>query len=160
MGTGGPQCVTCHSNHAIRKASLDLINPQDCSRCHEYARAEKIRSAMEETDSQIAALQTELADLHRIGIATGKMEGELFAARNNFHRLFHTVDVEKVRQETVAIQQSLAKVQQQTAAIDAELSRRKVWGSGAIALLLLTGGLALLLHRDFLRETPPEDTGD
>ena len=26
LGKGGPTCVTCHGNHAVKRASLDIIN--------------------------------------------------------------------------------------------------------------------------------------
>jgi hypothetical protein len=142
--------VTCHGNHAVRKASLDLINPGDCGRCHTYERAEKIRGAMEVTERAMDALQIELAGLHRLGFATKALDGELFAARNSFRRLFHTVDIAKVRQETAAIQTQLGQVQTQIEQRQAELARRHLWGAGAITLLLGIGGLALLLHREYL----------
>ena len=39
LGKGGPTCVTCHGNHLIVKASLELINEKSCTRCHSYERA-------------------------------------------------------------------------------------------------------------------------
>ena len=152
LGEGGPQCVTCHHNHAVHRASLEIINSQLCSRCHSYERAEQIRQAMAETDARITALQGDLQELHRLGIATKELQGQVFAARNSFHQLFHTVDVRQVRQETTAIQGEIVKVRQQVDAIQSGLSRRKLWGAGAVVLLLLGSGIAFLLHRDFVNE--------
>jgi hypothetical protein len=33
---GGPNCVSCHENHAVQVATIDLINEVSCSRCHSY----------------------------------------------------------------------------------------------------------------------------
>jgi Cytochrome c3 len=152
LDRGGPHCVTCHGNHAVRKASPDLINLQSCTRCHDYGRAEEIRSAVVETDRRISELERSLAALHRIGIVTKEMDDELFALRNRFHRLFHNVDVEKVRRETAGFQAELVKVRERVAAVEAELKRRKFWGGGVVALLVCCGVLALLIFRSYREE--------
>ena len=152
LGRSGPQCVTCHGNHAVFKATPDLINSRDCTRCHDYGRAEEIKSAVVETDRRITGLEQQLSALHRIGIATKDMEGELFALRNQFHRLFHSVEVEKVRSRTTGFQAELGKIRGRVAAIEEELNRRKLWGGGVVALLVVFGALALLLYKSYLKE--------
>lgn len=152
LGKGGPQCVTCHGNHAIQRASSDLINPKDCSRCHEYGRAEEMKQAVVETDRMISRLQEQLQGLHRIGIATKEMEGQVFAARNDFHRLFHTVKVEVVRDKTAAVQAKLSDVQKAAAAIRLELDQRRIFGAGVVGLLILAGVLLLLIRRTYHEE--------
>jgi hypothetical protein len=100
----------------------------------------------------IADLEHSLEALHRVGIATKEMRGELFSLRNDFHRLFHSVDVEKVRSQTADFQQKLGKIRIHSTAIEEELARRKLWGGGVVALLVLGGILALLLHKAYLDE--------
>ncbi len=153
LGHGGPQCVTCHSNHHVVVASPGLINTKSCTRCHSYGRAEEIKSAVVATDGMIVKMERQLADLHRLGIDTKEMNGELFSLRNRFHRLFHSVDVEKVRSQTAGFQTELAKIRSQVSSIENELHMRKIWGGIAVVLLLCGGLLALLIHRTYRRET-------
>lgn len=152
LGRGGPQCVTCHSNHAVHVATPELINRRDCSRCHDYGRAEQIKSAIVATDGQISDLERSLAGLHRTGIVTKEMEDDLFALRNRFHRLFHSVDVEKVRSRSAGFQMELAKIRGRVDAINAELKRRQMWGGAAVALLLCMGIVALFIFRSYRDE--------
>ena len=159
LGRGGPQCVTCHGNHAVQRATPDLINPKDCTRCHEYGRAEAIKSAVAETDRMITDAERSLVSLHRSGIVTQQMEGELFALRNRFHRLFHSVDVEKVRSQTAAVQSDLAKIRERVAAVEAELKRRKFWGGIVVVALFCCGILSLLIYRSYRRESGPSAPG-
>jgi hypothetical protein len=154
LGRGGPHCVTCHGNHAVQTATPELINSRDCSRCHEYGRAGEIKSAVAETDRTITGLAQQLKALHRIGIVTKDMEGELFALRNQFHRLFHSVEVDKVRSRTAGFQAELGKIRGRLTAIEAELDRRKRWGGGVVALLVACGILAWFLHRSYMRDLP------
>jgi hypothetical protein len=152
LGVGGPQCVTCHGNHAVRKATPDLINPQDCARCHEYGRAEEIKTAVMETDRMITALGDDLNSLHRLGIASKEMEDRLFSLRNRFHRVFHTVEVDKVRQVTGGIQQELELVRNKVDEIRETLRQRKIYGGIAVVLLLALSLVAALLRRTYHEE--------
>lgn len=147
--SGGAQCVMCHQAHAIKEAEIDLINEQDCSRCHDYGRAGEIKSAIVQTEQMIGATEQQIDRLHRLGIATDEMEGGLFSLRNNYRRLFHSVDVEKVRAETAGFQQELGEINAGIAAIDERLTQRKIWGGGAVGLLLLGGLISVLLRRTY-----------
>lgn len=149
---GGAQCVVCHGAHAVQVARLDLINEQDCARCHEYGRAGEIKEAMAATEQRIGATEAELLRLHRQGIATARMKGTLFDLRNRFHRLFHSVEIERVRRETGAFQAELAAIDGQITAIDGQLTERRLWGGGAVGLLLLGGVVSLLIRRTYHEE--------
>lgn len=149
---GGPQCVTCHGNHAVKKAGLALINEQDCSQCHSYERAALIRLSMVETDTQILKVANDLDRLQRLGFTVETMQGGLFDLRNRFRRIFHGVDVEHVRSETGGIQTELGTLGKEITAIDETLGERKLWGSLAIGLFLLCGVIFLLVRKAYEEE--------
>jgi len=149
LGSGGPQCVTCHGNHSVRQATPELINVRDCSRCHEYGRAEEIKAAVIQTDTLITALDDELRSLFRIGIATKEMQAEIFSLRNEFHRLFHSVDVDRVHRETAGFTARLTEIEQRIDAIEASLAQRKMVGGAVVGLLVVAGVLLLLLRRTY-----------
>ncbi len=149
LGAGGPNCVTCHGSHGVKKASSDLINAEDCSRCHEYGRAENIKAAIVETDQVIDGLEQSLAKLYRVGIDTEGLKGAVFAERNRFHRIFHSVDVEKVKEHTGDVQSKLENVGRQIAGIEGELFNRKLIGGGVVALFLLSGVVAWLVRKTY-----------
>ncbi|NIQ11132.1 MAG: hypothetical protein GWO41_06740, partial [candidate division Zixibacteria bacterium] len=64
----------------------------------------ELKDALLKTDTRIAALEAELKDLHDKGISTREMEGRLFALRNEYHQLFHSVDVDLVVEKTAGFQ--------------------------------------------------------
>jgi len=149
---GGAQCVVCHGNHAIEKATLELINEEDCSQCHTYERAALIRMSLVETDKVITTVEHDLERLYRLGFAVDDMQGELFNQRNRFHRIFHGVDVERVRRETADVEGELDKIVKQVVSMDSTLSQRKLWGSVVIALFVLAGVVFLLLRKAYEEE--------
>lgn len=146
LDRGGPQCVVCHGNHAVVRASIELINEQSCSRCHSYERAAQIKQAISQTEGTLTRLETQLARLHRLGIETRNIKGELFAGRNDFRRLFHTVNLKKMQAQTDDFGRRLGKVQDKINTIDEALAQRKMVG-GLIVLLLVIGGVVAMLIR-------------
>lgn len=148
LATGGPNCVVCHGNHQVVKASLELINEKSCSRCHSYERAKVIRGAMQETEGMIVALDARITGYKQLGTDTDRLEKELFSQRNRFHSLFHNVDVKRVTAESTLIQTELKKIDTALAGLDEQGRTRKLVGAIAVAGALLA---AVLVH--FLRKT-------
>lgn len=148
LGNGGPTCVTCHGSHQVIKASIELINEKSCSRCHSFERAGVIRDAMKETETTIVFIDGRLGALKKIGTDTEKLEKELFAVRNRFHTLFHNVNAEMVKKESVRIQADLKKIQVILDKLDDARQKRKIAGAVAVSFMLL---IALVLH--LLRKT-------
>ena len=151
LGSGGPTCVTCHGNHAIRKASLDIINEKSCSRCHPYERARLMKLAMQETEGQITALDARIQTLKLHGKASEGMEQGLFSARNRFHTLFHNVVVEKVRSESADIRKDLDIIGSQIDAIEQAEQKRKMAGAAAVGGVLFAALLFWLLGKTYDR---------
>ncbi len=158
IAEGGAQCVVCHGNHAVQEARLDLINERDCSRCHEYGRAAEIKAALAETDARFAAIGGELERLKRLGAEVENLKGRQFDLRNRFHRVFHSVEIEKVRAETGGVQAELATIQAQIEEVDDRFARRKVWGGIAVGLLVLLGVVLLQVRHTYAEEE--QERGD
>lgn len=152
LAAGGAQCVTCHGSHSIQEARLDLINERDCSRCHEYGRAAEIKTALAETDARFSAVSGEFDRLKRLGVPVEGLKGTLFDLRNRFHRVFHSVEVDKVRAETGSVQTALAEIQAKVDVYDRQFARRKLWGAVAVGLLILLGVVLLQVRRTYAEE--------
>ncbi len=149
LGKGGPTCVTCHSNHLVVKASLEIINEKRCSQCHSYERAKVIRDAMQETEGMIVAIDKRITAYKGEGVDTENLEKGLFAVRNRFHTLFHNVDVGMVKKESAGIQADLKKIQDQLAALDDSRQKRKIAGAVVVSAMLLLALFAHLLRKTF-----------
>ncbi len=148
LGEGGPTCVTCHNNHLVLKASLDLINEKTCSQCHSYERARQIHDAMAQTEAAIVAMDARIADFRKTGTDTETLEKRLFAVRNSFHSLSHEVDVKKVRAASTSIGADLAKIKTSLDELTATRQKRRQAGLLVVSAMLI---MALLLH--LLRKT-------
>ncbi len=149
LGNGGPTCVNCHGNHAVKKASLEIINEKTCTKCHPYERARLMKQAMQETEGLITTLDSRIQALKVHGKASEAMEQGLFNARNRFHTLFHNVMVEKVKNESAAIQKELNAIGAQIDAIEQAEKQRRLAGAVAIGVVLLAAVLFRLLGKSY-----------
>jgi hypothetical protein len=109
LGKGGPSCVTCHGSHGVVAATVDQINRKNCSPCHTFEKARLIRSAMLKRDRMLTAIEKRIKVLQSQGVDTDSMEKRLFALRNRFHTMFHSLDIKMIIQESDHIQVELEK---------------------------------------------------
>lgn len=149
LGKGGPTCVTCHGNHLIVKASLDLINEKSCSRCHGFERAKAIKGVMRQTESLILDIDGRINAFKGRGADTDRLEKGLFAVRNRFHSLFHEVDTNKVGSESTQIIDELNKLAQDLDGIDESRGKRKIIGAIVVAGALFAALLLYMLKKTY-----------
>src|SRR3972149_5293346 len=138
-----PVCTTCHTAHHQQRATLELINEKDCSRCHTYERARKIRFVMEETEGSLVQLDERIEKLRGEGFNTQRLGDALFANRNEFHRLTHVLSVDLIIDETETIRGDIKKVEKSVGSDEATIKRRKIGGAILIAFLLIS---AFIIH--------------
>ncbi len=146
LEVGGPNCVVCHGNHAVQLATIDLINEDSCSRCHDYERAARVKKEISATEASLTSLEASVASLHRVGIDTEPLQESLFASRNSFRRLFHTVNIDKIRSQQAEFDQELSATRSTIEDYRKSLGQRKMAG-GIIVVLLVAGGIVAWLIR-------------
>lgn len=149
---GGPHCVNCHSNHRVSPASLSLIDEQLCTNCHSFERAARLKQALAKTEGSLSNLDQDLQKLFRLGIVVRDKQNALFAVRNDFRRLAHSVDVEQVEAKTAEFDRRIGEIDSQVTAVHDEMAQRKMVGAGVVLLLVITGGVALLIRRSYEEE--------
>lgn len=146
---GGPNCVTCHENHAVQVATIDLINEVSCSRCHSYDKPALIKQEISATEEMLSRLEVSIASLYRVGFDTDRLQDDLFSTRNNFRQLFHSVDIDKIRAEIAGFDAELEETKTTINELEETLSQRKIAGGGLVLLLILGGCIALLIRRTY-----------
>jgi len=156
LGSGGPQCVTCHGAHAVVEASPGIINRDRCTACHDYGRADEIKAALAQTDARISREEERIRSFRRIGYETKDLENRLFQVRNAFHRLFHTFDVEQIRSRTASFQEPLAELDGRLAAFERVQAHRRTIGIVVVAALVLLTALLAFLRMSYRREEHAE----
>jgi len=141
MTTGkGPNCVSCHGAHDIQKANINLINPQLCGKCHSYDLAKPIKAALWHTEVKMEDLQKSLRRLQAGLIPTAQDEQTLYRTKESYRSLFHTVDVNMVKEKTAQFNAKLDALQVQVQKGFEELHFRRNFALGLMVIFL---GLAI-----------------
>lgn len=141
-----PVCTTCHTAHSQQRATIKLINEKDCSRCHPYERAKKIRFVMEGTERKLVQLENRIENLRREGFDVESLEGALFANRNEFHRLTHVLSVDLIISRNDEIAGDIKKIDKSIGDYEETIKRRKILGAILIAFLLVSA-FVIHIHR-------------
>ena len=149
LGKGGPTCVTCHGNHLVVKATLDIINEKRCSACHDYERARTIKEAMQQTEGLIVSIGGRIDSYKWEGVDTDRLEKGLFSVRNRFHTLFHNVDVGMVKRESARINTELNSIAGSLDKIDEQRKKRKLAGAAVVGGALLAALVFYLLRKSY-----------
>jgi nitrate/TMAO reductase-like tetraheme cytochrome c subunit len=143
-GHKAPNCVTCHGSHNIQKASISIISEQLCTKCHSYERAKIMKQALFLTESKIEELEKNLEALKREGIYPVTDERNLFSTQAEFRALFHTVDVNLVKDRTDGFTARLNQIDSNIQTTNRELKFRKNFS--AFLMLAFAGmGVAIFL---------------
>ena len=138
-----PVCTTCHTAHHQQRATLGLINEKNCSRCHTYERAKKIKFVMQGTETEINQLNKSIEKVKQEGFDTKSLEDALFANRNQFHRLTHVLSVDLIIDKTGTITDDLKKIGNDVQADENIIRRRKIFGAILVAFLFIS---AFVIH--------------
>lgn len=136
----GPNCVTCHGYHNIQKASIEIINEKLCTRCHSYERAKAMKASLLLTEKKIKEIDGGLKTLRSGLIYTEEDEKVLFRTHVEFRALFHTVDVNMVKNRTEEFTKRLSIIEERILKGFQELRFRQNF-SGLIMFIFI--GLAI-----------------
>jgi hypothetical protein len=141
-GKKSPQCVTCHGSHNIQRASIDIISEQLCAKCHSYERAKIMKQALFLTEKKIVQLEKRLQELKREGVYPEAEEKSLFSTQAEFRTLFHTVDVNLVKDRTDEFTAKLDQIDKNIQTTYRKLSSSKNF---AAFLMLAFAGMGVVI---------------
>jgi len=143
----GPNCILCHGSHNIQKANLNIINEKLCGVCHSYERAKTIKASLLLTEQRINAIDKNLKTLKAGLIATGDEEKTLFATQAEYRTLFHTVDVNLVKDRTAEFTKKLAALNEQVQKGFQEMKFRQNFSIFVMLIFIGLGITVFLLGR-------------
>jgi len=160
---GLPECVTCHSNHAIQRTSDALLGVGPlavCITCHAegstgYRAAAAMGSAVADLAQQIDQAQGELEAAARAGMEMSDARFQLQAARDALvksRNLVHGFSPEQLLAEVGRGQKTAEGVRAASAAAFGELDRRRRLFVVPLAGFAIVGALLYLKLRQIERD--------
>ncbi len=151
-GGTGPSCVTCHQGHDVRKASFNLIREELCSQCHSFDNGQVMRRAFVQAEFAIGEMTKELKRLNHRGMPVKKLEEKLFAERNSFHQMTHTLDLREIGEKTRGVIADLEAMKQETGQLQERVRHRWVIGTAVGIFLIVLIAVLIQLLRTYENE--------
>lgn len=155
-------CVMCHggdgSNHAITRASLDIITPDRCTKCHTYDRAQQAKKAVKDAEAAYQDLLQSLEEIEEKGYHSTREAGYRDAAKALDERLpleLHTFRLQRIKEVTRTMTQMDTHIRGEeeriVASLDAQRRRQKI---GVLVLVScpLLSLLVLAYRQTFIDE--------
>ena len=148
----GPNCVSCHGSHDIQQASMDIINEDLCSQCHTYERAKEMKQALFLVESKLSSVGENLDRLKILGIDVTVEEKSFFRTHAEFRALFHSVDVEAVKNKSSDYTQKLEIIENGISDSFKQLSFRRNFSAYLFLLFVALSIVVFLLSKLYERK--------
>jgi len=113
-----------------------------CTKCHTYERAKVMKQALFQTENKIEELEKNLEELKSEGLYPVTDERNLFSTQAAFRALFHTVDVNLVKDRTDEFTSRLDQIDKNIQTTNRELKFRKNFSA---FLLLSFAGMGIVV---------------
>ncbi|MEE9259360.1 MAG: hypothetical protein V3U37_07425 [Nitrospinaceae bacterium] len=142
--TGEQTCIDCHGTHTIRRISIDIINEDLCSECHEYESAGELKSILMglHHNFQLAESRLQLVK----GFPTDPVRKDLKKIWRDLRQvrmISHTFDVSQVEDEAKKVNASIMEVGREIVRLAKMAEDRAFWGYITILVFI---GLVILTY--------------
>jgi len=144
-----PNCVTCHGSHDIRKADINIISKQLCSKCHSYEKAAIIKQALFSIENKIKGINEEIVYLKTKGFLMEDQEKNLFRIQAEFRFFFHTTDVPLLKEKFSKFDEDIETVRRKTADSLKEIEFRKDYAAFLMLIFICTGIVLFFLSKTY-----------
>lgn len=151
--SAAPNCVTCHTAHKQHKVTLDLINERTCGRCHDYARAARLKEAMRGIENDVQAVTARERHVFLHGIATDDEQKAIFAVRNQAHRLTHVLEIQRILGALDKVRPDLDRVEARISVKEKVLEDRRREGNALLVLFFIGMIVAYATHKRLMHTT-------
>lgn len=155
---GRPNCIDCHGTHSIKRTTGEMVDPQRCTQCHDYAPAEKLKNLLEGLHARVLDADRRIGAIE--GFPTHLLEQQLEDTHKKVHntrRVAHTFDMKKIEGEAGEVDKKLALVTGEIDRLESMSQDRKTLGLSAMALFLLLAAVTYLYNEENKKEEGLED---
>jgi len=146
--TGTQNCIQCHGTHTIQRISIDIINPEKCSACHEYESPDKLKTVLLNLHDRFGASREKIKNIQ--GLPTQPLADKLGNVWNQLRQVrmvSHTFDMTRIKKKAEEVQALMATMESEVARLEVIEQERKFLGWGLIALFVALSIATYLYNR-------------
>ena len=146
--TGMQNCIQCHGTHTIQRISIDIINPEKCSACHEYESPEKLKIILLGLHDRFGVSREKIKNIQ--GLPTqplGKELNKVWSQLRQVRMVSHTFDMTRIKKKAEEVQALMATMETEIARLEGIEQERKLLGWGLVALFTALSIATYLYNR-------------
>lgn len=131
-------CIGCHGAHTIRRISLDIINQEKCTECHDYEKPLEMRNVLESLHRHFSQSKNKAATI--LGFPTGPINKDLDATWKKLRyvrMISHTFELPLIRDEAKKVEEMIASTDLEIEKLVSSGRERKIFGYFFVAIFSL-----------------------
>ncbi len=146
---GEPTCIDCHGAHTIHRISIDIIQPEKCTSCHEYDSPQRLKNILQDLHDSFQSAQTELDQIKGFPLKTLKSNlKNVWNQLRHVRMVAHTFDLDQIEEEALTVKGLLAETEKEIYKLTETSQNRKIWGTLAVGLFLLLFALTYFYNKE------------
>lgn len=146
--TGTQSCIQCHGTHTIQRISLEIINPEKCSACHEYESADKLKTVLLGLHDRFGASKEKIENIQGLPIQPlADQLGNVWDELRQVRMVSHTFDMTRIKKKAEEVQALMATMESEIARMEGIEQERKLLGWSLIALFAAMAMAIYLYNR-------------
>ncbi|MCH8208596.1 MAG: hypothetical protein IIA62_06040 [Nitrospinae bacterium] len=141
-------CIGCHGSHAIRRISIEIINPEKCGACHDYESADKLKTVLLHLHDRFEDSKEKILQIR--GLPTQPLEDELgkvWKQLRQVRMVSHTFDMTRIEKRAEEVQTLMQTMESEIARLEDIGLERKFLGLGLIGLFVALAITTWLYNR-------------
>lgn len=142
--SGEPTCKDCHGSHTIHRISIEIINPEKCSVCHDYESPEKLKEILQSLHNPFHEAENKLKLIH--GFPTNPLEKDLkkiWKSLRQVRMISHTFDIPLIQAKAEDVKAEITQTALEIDRLIELTNNRRKWG---LLIVLVFMGLTVLTY--------------
>ncbi len=131
-------CIGCHGSHTIRRISIEIINEENCGKCHDYVQPDKMKTILQTLHSQFQNSERKIKLIS--GFPVTKLNESIkkdWTRLRQVRMLSHTFDIKKMEARAGKVSNALTQTDAEVDRLLEMSNNRKLWGYGAVLIFSL-----------------------
>ena len=146
--TNEQTCIDCHGSHTIRRISIQIINAETCSGCHEYAEAEKLRTLLYSMHRKFKDSLDRLIQVKGFPLKPEQKDlSKIWKKLRQVRMISHTFDMPRIQEEAAAVDAMLEEVSGEIDRLHEMMEKRSRWATVTVLIFIGLAFLAFLYYR-------------
>lgn len=142
-------CIYCHGSHTIQRISVNIINEDKCTECHEYDGPKTLKGILVSLHEQLHGSESTASVITGFPMATIQSDIEKSRKKlREFRMLLHIFDIEHIKEEAKEVDNEIKQTKSEINRLLILSEKRSLLGYILIPVFLLLAVVAYVTKKN------------